>query len=416
MQKNVSGQRWIVFAFGRTSNTPITGDAANITANLRLDGGAANPVDDTNPQELEAGYYYFDITQAETNADMIAICPVSATPNVIVIGVPGAVWTEGIAQAIKAKTDNLPADPASITQVNTRLATSGYTAPANADITAIKAKTDNLPSAPASEGNVQGHVADALAAYDPPTKAELDAAQLVITNAISALHNATQGATAVELAAAQLAITNAISALHNATQGATKGELDAAQLAVTNAISALHNATQGATKTELDAAVAVIEGAMPSVTGLALEATLTAMKGTGWTTETLVALMAAILDRLAASDYTAPDNANIITIKDDVENSTYGLPALLAALQNSGAVAGSGAITWVYTLINSENSEPIGDADIWVTTDSAGNNVIASGKTDQNGQATFYLDAGIVYVFRQKSGWNFDNPDQEVVS
>jgi len=48
--------------------------------------------------------------------------------------------------AIKTKTDNLPSDPASNTQVNTRLATSGYTAPDNTSITAIKAKTDNLPT------------------------------------------------------------------------------------------------------------------------------------------------------------------------------------------------------------------------------------------------------------------------------
>jgi hypothetical protein len=41
--------------------------------------------------------------------------------------------------AIRAKTDNLPADPASDTQVNTRLATAGYTAPANATIAAIAA-------------------------------------------------------------------------------------------------------------------------------------------------------------------------------------------------------------------------------------------------------------------------------------
>src|SRR5207237_262651 len=47
---------------------------------------------------------------------------------------------------IKAKTDGLPADPASNTQVNTRLATSGYTAPDNASIAAVKAKTDNLPT------------------------------------------------------------------------------------------------------------------------------------------------------------------------------------------------------------------------------------------------------------------------------
>ena len=73
MQKNVAGQQWIVFAFDLTDNTPLTGDAANITGNLRLDGGAANAIDDTNPTELEDGYYVFDITQAESNGDMILI-------------------------------------------------------------------------------------------------------------------------------------------------------------------------------------------------------------------------------------------------------------------------------------------------------------------------------------------------------
>jgi hypothetical protein len=55
---------------------------------------------------------------------------------------------------IKAKTDNLPADPASNTQVNTRLAASAYTAPDNTDIAAIKAKTDNLPASPAATGDI----------------------------------------------------------------------------------------------------------------------------------------------------------------------------------------------------------------------------------------------------------------------
>ena len=55
--------------------------------------------------------------------------------------------------AIKGKTDNLPADPASNTQVNTRLATAGYTAPDNTGITAIKGKTDNLPASPAAVGS-----------------------------------------------------------------------------------------------------------------------------------------------------------------------------------------------------------------------------------------------------------------------
>jgi hypothetical protein len=92
MLKNTANQKWVVFAFDRTDNTPKTGDAANITANLRIDGAAANAVDDTNPAELEDGFYIFDLTQAETNGDSIVICPASSTSNIQVIGCPMAAW------------------------------------------------------------------------------------------------------------------------------------------------------------------------------------------------------------------------------------------------------------------------------------------------------------------------------------
>jgi hypothetical protein len=78
--------------------------------------------------------------------------------------------------------------------------------------------------------------------------------------------------------------------------------------------------------------------------------------------------------------------------------------------------AGAGAITWAYTLTDSTTGLPIADADLWVTTDSVGLNIIAQGKTDQNGVTTFYLDAGTVYVWRSKSGYSFTNPDTEVVA
>lgn len=98
MQKNVASQIWVVFAFqdegGTNPGEPVTGDAAQITANLYLDGSATpNAVDDTNPTELGGGYYAFTITAAESNADSIVIAPSSSTGNVNVIGVPGAVWT-----------------------------------------------------------------------------------------------------------------------------------------------------------------------------------------------------------------------------------------------------------------------------------------------------------------------------------
>lgn len=92
MKKNVSGQKWTVFAFDRTTGAAKTGDAANITANLRIDG-VQNAVDDTNPTELERGYYEFDITQAESNGDLLTMCPVSATSNIQVIGCPAALYT-----------------------------------------------------------------------------------------------------------------------------------------------------------------------------------------------------------------------------------------------------------------------------------------------------------------------------------
>jgi hypothetical protein len=93
MLKNTANQKWVVFAFDLTDNTPKTGDAAQITANLRIDGAAANAIDDTNPTELEDGYYVFDLTQAETNGDNIVICPASSTGDIQVIGCPMAVWT-----------------------------------------------------------------------------------------------------------------------------------------------------------------------------------------------------------------------------------------------------------------------------------------------------------------------------------
>lgn len=82
----------------------------------------------------------------------------------------------------------------------------------------------------------------------------------------------------------------------------------------------------------------------------------------------------------------------------------------------SGNNPGAGANEFTYTLTDSLTSDPVADADVWVSTDSAGSNVVASGRTDQDGEIVFYLDSGTVYIWRQKSGWNFANPDVEVVA
>lgn len=150
MEKNVAG-KWIVFAYGLPDHAndgqPITGDAANITANIRIDGGAANAVDDVNPTELEDGYYVFDITAAEANGDLLSIHPASSTANVQVIGVPGAVYTRPAnfnAMGIESDGD--------LTQVNTLAGHTAQTgdsyarlgAPAGASIAADLLVIDNF--------------------------------------------------------------------------------------------------------------------------------------------------------------------------------------------------------------------------------------------------------------------------------
>ena len=97
------------------------------------------------------------------------------------------------------------------------------------------------------------------------------------------------------------------------------------------------------------------------------------------------------------------------TVDSDTGAISYGF-----TVQSTGT--GAGAITFTYTLTSTVDGSPIADAQIWVTSDYAGNNLLASGITDAVGQVIFYLDAGTIYVWRQKSGWDFTNPDTEVVA
>jgi len=104
------------------------------------------------------------------------------------------------------------------------------------------------------------------------------------------------------------------------------------------------------------------------------------------------------------------DNAATETKQDIIDTVVDAIKV------KTDTLGGAGAIIWIYTLTDADTGNPIADADVWITSDLAGTNIIASGKTNQEGKVTFYLDAGTVYVWRQKSGWDFDNPDVEVIS
>lgn len=86
MYKNVASQKLAIFLYNTTTGAGVTGDAANITGQISKDGGASAASNDTNPTELDAtnhpGIYLFDLTQAETNADLISFKAASATAGV----------------------------------------------------------------------------------------------------------------------------------------------------------------------------------------------------------------------------------------------------------------------------------------------------------------------------------------------
>jgi len=194
-----------------------------------------------NPAELENA----DM-KTSTRSTFAGGAVASVTGNVggNVVGSIGSLATQAKAD-VNAEADTALADAGVTTTVTgridaaitTRLATSGYTAPDNATITAIagyvdtevaaiKAKTDNLPSSPASSGNVTS-------------------AQTAIISAISALNNLSQ-AQAQSAAAAAL----------TAYEAATSGNVSSAQTAITTAISALNNLSA------TDAAAAIMAYAM----------------------------------------------------------------------------------------------------------------------------------------------------------
>ena len=75
---------------------------------------------------------------------------------------------------------------------------------------------------------------------------------------------------------------------------------------------------------------------------------------------------------------------------------------------------GSGSTSTTVTVNDGVN--PIDGVDVWISTDSAGTNVIARGSTGALGTVVFMLDAGTYYAWKQLAGYDFTNPQSFTVS
>lgn len=92
----------------------------------------------------------------------------------------------------------------------------------------------------------------------------------------------------------------------------------------------------------------------------------------------------------------------------------------LATLYNgwssdAGVGSGAGAIATEITV--NVGGAPADGVEVWVSSDAAGANVIAGTLvTDAFGKVTFMLDPGSYFLFKQRAGVNFVNPETIVVT
>lgn len=90
MFKNVAGQFIELFAYNASTGAPATGDGANLSVRASRDGGTFSALTDSTATEIDAtnapGWYRWDVTQAESNGDVIFFGGRSSTANVVLVG------------------------------------------------------------------------------------------------------------------------------------------------------------------------------------------------------------------------------------------------------------------------------------------------------------------------------------------
>jgi len=362
-------------------------------------------------------------------------------------------WINGerldlLLDAIKAKTDNLPADPADDSDLDTQLAAiAGYLdtevaailAAVDTEVAAIKAKTDNLPATPAGTGDIPSAASIADAVWDEAigdhagvgsTGEQLAAAGAAGDPWATAIPGAYGAGTAGKIVGDNLnapvgtvdTVADAIKVVVDAIKAVTDLLPNAGALSDLATLAARLTAARAGylDKLNVSGTLAHSDAAATykaDVSALALDATVakaaTALSSAVWT-NTKAGYLDAAVSSVGGGSLTVQDIVD--GVLDEAISGHLTAGTVGAKSNTAAAAAGSGAIEWEYTLTRSDTGAPIDGADVWVTSDAAGTVVLASGTTDSFGQVTFYLDAGTVYVWRQKSGYNFTNPDTETVS
>ena len=80
-----------------------------------------------------------------------------------------------------------------------------------------------------------------------------------------------------------------------------------------------------------------------------------------------------------------------------------------------GYTDGTGAVAFTYTLTSQSDGSAIAGVRVTVSDDIAGSHVVAEAISNVAGVVIFHLDAGRYYLWREKPGWSFVDPDTQDV-
>ena len=300
--KNVASQGVYLFLIDSSTGAGKTGDSSQISVTISLDGGATS-ASTNSVSEIGGGVYTLTLSQAETNADRVAIIPSSSTASVV--GSPIIAYTTGGAvPAAAAGASTGLALTSSVDDVETKIDTVDTVADA------IKAVTDNLPDSGALSSLA---TASALSTVDTVVDSILEDTGTTIPGTIATVDTVVDGIKAVtdnlpdSGALSSLATASAVATVDSnvdavlvdtgttlpATLSTIEGKVDTVDT-VADAIKAVTDnlPDSGALSSLATAsALATVDGNVDAVlvdTGTTLPATLSTIEGKVDTVDTVV--------------------------------------------------------------------------------------------------------------------------------
>jgi len=128
------------------------------------------------------------------------------------------------------------------------------------------------------------------------------------------------------------------------------------------------------------------------------------------------AITAAKFDQSTAFPLTQADTGSTAVARTGADGDTL---ETLSDQLDAVPTRGSGSVSTTIRITENGLSDgtPVADADVWITSDSAGSTIVAGTlQTNAQGEATFNLDPGSYYVWAQKDGWNWISGQSLTVS